>query len=299
MILEVTILNIKCGQSSALGSAFRHASWLRGLPGVLVLSCLTWNAATAGAEPSDASVREASCVASYRLDTSAGRLTNNMWNRQAVRAGSYRQCILSRGAEEAQEFGWSWSWPGDNNVLVSYPASVFGWKPWDGGTSNHPMLPVRIDRIRDLRLTFDLDTKATGRRILSTALWLTRAGSTSTNPDPSGISADVNIWMDEYDVTPSGSQLARVTIGGVEYELWNVPDMGDASAESGPRWNHIVYRATTKRAAGSLDLAGFLDDVVARGLVPATHYVSSIEVGNEIMSGTGETWIRALSLDVR
>jgi hypothetical protein len=45
-------------------------------------------------------------------------------------------------------------------------------------------------------------------------------------------------------------------------------------------------------------LNAFLQHAVEQGFISSDHYVSDVEVGNEIMSGTGETWIKAIDLDL-
>jgi hypothetical protein len=243
--------------------------------------------------------RDLGCADSYELETSLGRFTNNVWNKQAAGQAPYRQCIRSRKAAAGQEFGWSWEWPARGTAFVSFPAVVMGWKPWNGGTSTRPELPVRADEIRVMRLSYTIQTSARGRHNLAAAIWLTRTGKTQRDANPTDISADINIWTDGFEMNPTGKQLGNVTIGGTAFEVWNSQNMGDASGANAARWNHVVYRSTSRQVSASLDIKGIIDDAVARGLVSPQHYVSSIELGNEIMSGRGETWIRALALEIR
>lgn len=273
--------------------------------GVMPLACslaicaLTAAAATAASSGTPpASAHDLSCADAYEVDTSVGRLTNNVWNKQAAGGAPYRQCLRYRGEPPAREYGWSWSWPAEGDVLLAFPQTVFGWKPWNGGTSTTPKLPIRIDRIHALRLTYTVETVATGKHNLSMALWLTRSGQTGAEPNPADISADINIWTGGFDFDPSGERIGQATIGGVTFEVWHARDMGDASAASSYRWTHIVYRSTTPHTSISLDVKAFLEDALARELISPSHYVSSIELGNEVMTGTGETWIKHLSLEI-
>jgi hypothetical protein len=262
---------------------------------LLYLLCVATAVGAAAAQ----SPRDVGCADSFELETSIGRFTNNMWNKQAVGKAPYRQCIRSRKTMAAQEFGWSWEWPADGATFVSFPAVVMGWKPWNGGTSTHPQLPIRADQIRVMRLSYTMETSANGKHNLATALWLTRTGETHQDANPADISADINVWIDGLEMSPAGKQLATVTIGGIAFEVWNSQNMGDASGANTARWNHMVYRSTSRQLSASLDIKGIIDDAVARELVSSHHYVSSIELGNEVMSGRGETWIKALSLEIR
>lgn len=262
-----------------------------------VLTAAAGTAASADTPPVPA--REASCADGYETDTDVGRLTNNMWNKQAAGGASYRQCIRYRGDPPEREYGWTWSWPEEGQTLLAFPQTVFGWKPWNGGTSTTPELPIRIDRIRDLRLAYEMETAATGKHNLATALWLTRTGRTGAEPDPADISADINIWTDGFDFEPSGDRIGEATIDGIAFEVWHDEDMGDASAANSNRWTHVVYRSTARHTSLALDVRKILQDAIGRELVSPSHYVSSVEVGNEVMTGDGETWIKALSLEVR
>ena len=39
-------------------------------------------------------------------------------------------------------------------------------------------------------------------------------------------------------------------------------------------------------------------DAVSRGLVNSNNYIANVELGNEIMSGSGVTWINKFSVDL-
>jgi hypothetical protein len=126
---------------------------------------------------------------------------------------------------------------------------------------------------------------------------LTRSGVTGAEPNPKDISTDLMIWTDGFAFDPFGTQVGRTSIDGLDFEVWLARDLGDDSAD-GPRWNYVAYRSTSKHLGASLDLNAFLRHAVEQGFVSSDHYVSDVEVGNEIMSGVGETWIKAIDLDV-
>ncbi|HKE95527.1 MAG TPA: hypothetical protein VKB34_14535, partial [Povalibacter sp.] len=174
---------------------------------------------------------------------------------------------------------------------------VFGWKPWNGGTSSHQDLPVRIDALGTLRLSYAMQTRATGKYSLATTLWLTRTGTVNEQPNPRDISTDLTIWMDGFSFPPFGSQVDRATIDDVEFEIWLARDLNAGTAD-GPRWNYVAYRSTHAYPSASLNLHKVLQHAIAHGFVSATDYVSDVEIGNEIMSGAGETWVKTLALEI-
>lgn len=48
-----------------------------------------------------------------------------------------------------------------------------------------------------------------------------------------------------------------------------------------------------------MDLAAFLDWAVDEGYVDPSHWVAVIEFGNEVIEGTGETWLDEYEVTVQ
>jgi hypothetical protein len=267
---------------------------------ILVLVAAVWIpfVGCTGADTlSDAKSAELGCDQAFAQELPSFRIANNAWNKE--RAGTYavRQCIRIRDGAHGPEYGWAWDWPAESDTLLSFPQVIFGWKPWDGGASSHPELPIQIATIDKLRLSYAVETRATGKHSLATTLWLTRSGVTGTEPNPKDISTDLMIWTDGFAFDPFGTQVGHTSIDGLDFEVWLARDLGDDSAD-GPRWNYVAYRSVSTHPGASLDLNAFLQHAVEQGFISSHHYVSDVEVGNEIMSGAGETWIKAIDLDV-
>ena len=53
------------------------------------------------------------------------------------------------------------------------------------------------------------------------------------------------------------------------------------------------------RFSGTLDLAAFYDWLVDEGHVDPSYYVTAIEFGNEVIEGTGETWLDEYEVTVQ
>ncbi len=238
------------------------------------------------------------CGDNAQVDSDIGRLTNNVWNKQAIGDAPYKQCIVARESANGKEYGWAWSWPMDSNTVVAYPETVIGWKPWAGGVSTDKRLPIRIDAIETLRLSYDIETDSNATHNLATSIWLTRSGKTGLFPRPDDISTELMIWTDDTGFSPGGEYVGDVTIDDLGFEIWWGKDWGDNSGTVSNRWSYIAYRAKTRTRSTTLDIKKILQDAVNRGMISAEHYVPSIEVGNEVINGTGETWIRSLTLEV-
>ena len=272
-----------------------QASFAAAIIGIVALA--THAACGAAAERPARETRIVSCEDGHVSDTPNGRLVNNMWNKQAA-VGAYEQCLLMRGEPAAPLFGWSWEWPIESETLLAYPQALFGWKPWNGGVTTNSALPIQISSIETLELSYRVHTTAQGKYNFAATMWITRSGRTSDQPNPADISADVNVWMNNRGVPLSGEQVATARIANIDVQVWHAADIGDASGANSNRWQHVVYLAQAVPASGTLDLAAFVRDAVDRGILSPAHYVSSVELGNEIVSGSGETWIEALTLKV-
>jgi hypothetical protein len=270
---------------------------------VLLFSLFLASCSMQAIRPVEAIVPESpvviSCADNFQKDTSVGRLTNNVWNKQAAGSFEYRQCIVSRKVNDVVQYGWSWSWPEESSTVFAYPESFIGWNPWRGGISTHAKLPIRIDAINSFKYAYAVNTITTGRHNLTTSLWLTRTGQTGLAPNPDDISTELLIWTDGSGVTPGGSRIAQTTLDGVDFEVWYAKGWKSTSEDDGNRWDYIAYRSIAKFPAATLDIKKILGDAVSRRLIRASHYVSNIETGNEIVSGFGVTWITSLSLDIQ
>src|SRR5690606_21866187 len=218
----------------------RLRSWSRFLVTAVAIVGSAYNGTTQAADDPS---KELGCGDTYTEALAIGRIANNAWNRQA--AGDYpsRQCIRLRSTPNGQQYGWSWDWPTQSDTLLSFPQVIFGWKPWDGGKSSHPQLPMRIAEVGRLELSYEIETRASGKHNLATTLWLTRTGSIGAEPNPKDINTDLMIWTDGFDFDPFGTQVGRASIDGLDFEVWFASELSTPDAD-GPRWSYVAYRAT-------------------------------------------------------
>jgi hypothetical protein len=239
--------------------------------------------------------KDVSCADYASVDTNVGHISNNVWDKQAAGAQPYRQCIRTRGGK----FGWSWQWPANpGNRVFAYPETVMGWKPWNGGVSTFKHLPIQISAINTFTLSYNVETTAHGKHNLSTSLWIIRSGRTSAEPRPKDVTAELMVWTDGFDFHPAGNKIADTMIDGIPFEVWSATNWSDVSKTNTNHWNYIAYRSKMRKLDVTLDIRKILADAAHRGIVDPAHYVASVELGNEVMSGTGETWINSMSLTV-
>jgi len=245
--------------------------------------------------PSSQPVQQAAerkCEHGDRLVAGAFTYLNNQWGRDKVPAGeTYEQCLVSRSAGDRTEYGWSFRWPGHEPSVYAYPEVLFGWSPWGGGLSSSLQFPMPVQGMADVTMTYEIESVVSGHYNLAFETWLMRTGGDGKSR-PDDIAAEIMVWLD-YDDTmrPSGSVVARVTIDGIEYDLYK-----DEAGQAGRSWTYLAYLGPPGQLSGRLRLDAFVADAVKRGYVFGGSYVTGVELGNECAGGSGTTWVKRLHL---
>ncbi|MDB5819323.1 MAG: glycoside hydrolase family 12 [Rhizobacter sp.] len=231
-----------------------------------------------------------------------GHLLNNTWNKRLAGGEFWQQCLRSRVRDGRTEFGWSWQWP-TRDGIYAYPEVLVGRSPWTETPSNDARFPRRIADIASLRIDYDVESDYRGKRNLAMEMWLTDKPNTSAVPDTRSIVAELMVWSDASKgmVSSQDKPVDIVDIDGSKYALYVKRDWGDASGVVAHRWMFLIYIAVTPSLTAHYDARKFLQDAVDRQLLDARHYVADVELGNEIVSGSGSTWLRRfeVTLDPR
>jgi hypothetical protein len=102
------------------------------------------------------------------------------------------------------------------------------------------------------------------------------------------------IWVDNFGMTPAGEAVDSVEIGGSTWDLYIT------TATWGPE--PFTYLAYLPRGALAspirLDLRRFLDHLKARGTISGREWLASVELGNEVIAGSGRTEIRGFRVTI-
>lgn len=208
-------------------------------------------------------------------------VANNCWNRGAAN-GAGKQRIFLEDIEGKKVFGWQWSWSGMNSV-VAYPEVICGTKPWDPPAAGLiPELPFKVGSKR-MTVDFDISLKASGSYNMAFSLW-----AVSKLPATSGaITHEIMIWNVDRGVTPAGSSRGALKVGDVSYDVYVSPGHSDASGKSSHSWTYIAFVAKRSVLRGPLDITAFTDYLTAKNILDNNLYITSLELGNEVVSGTG------------
>jgi hypothetical protein len=272
-----------------------HRTWSLALFGLALVSQATWGCRLrrdAHSAPGKYAPGVSSeCNDGYAVAEGPYRYENNQWGRGKAQ-GPFEQCLLKRTVDGKRQRGWTWSFPGTDRSVFSYPEIVFGWKPWTGGKTTHPALPSRVGDFKKLTLIYDVESEATGSYNLAPEVWIINRNLKNAPAAPSAISAEVMFWVDSGGVSqPGGSPVGNPVINGQAYELWS-QDGAVGDGASGASWRLLSFKWPSQQLKGSIDIPAFLRVLVDANLIDPNHYVATVEFGNEVCGGTGTTWVK-------
>ena len=212
---------------------------------------------------------------------------NNMWAGGKAK-GPFEQCVVSRKIAGKTQLGWTWSWPGYEPLGFGYPEIIFGWKPWST-QSTAPVLPLQIAKVRALTVRYAVVTERTGKVALSLSIFVTASGESST-ANPLSIVDELVLWLDYPEgATPVGTRAAVFEVAGTSYELWHTPNHGDRGDGSG--WDLFYLKGPNHQLQGTIQLQPLLEWLQKQHLIQGDRFVASVELGNELMAGSGTTWV--------
>jgi Glycosyl hydrolase family 12 len=220
---------------------------------------------------------------------------NNMWAQDKAK-GPFEQCVITRQIDGKAQLGWTWDWPGFEPLGFGYPEIIFGWKPWSDKSTTLE-LPIRIADLQELALRYAVSTESAGEVALSISVFVTDSAD-ATRPNPRAIMDEIVVWLDyPDDATPVGTRTALVELAGVQYELWHTPDHGNRGDGTG--WDLYYFKGPNQQVRGTTRLEQFFDALLKKNLLRADHFVASVELGDELMSGSGTTWVQDFQVVVQ
>lgn len=224
------------------------------------------------------------------IDEGEYQAQNNTWGKGDL--SGWSQCIgLGKNSDSTIIARWTWDWLNSGNNVKAYPEIVFGQKP--GSTTTSASLPEQIKYIETATVSYEVTSTYSGNGNVAFDIWLTETSNPITWGVPP-ITHEIMIWLDRYgSISPGGAWKERVNIGDSEYSVYVGEGYGDG-------WRYIAFlRTKPKLGAGSLELTYFLTYILDKGLVTGDEYLASIEFGNEVASGAGETIVSRYAVSIQ
>ncbi len=239
-----------------------------------------------------------SCADYQALPTKKGVLYNNVWNKRAAGPGNWYQCLEK--SLYSRRFGWSWHWPDLSNDIFAYPQIKVGVSPWDPGSARDARFPLKISTLTRLNIAHQLEITTTGQHNVATSMWLVDEASIGDIPVPELIAAEVMIWTytTENHMNPAGVMVDTLKSNGTDWEVWLEKEWKDTSGANENRWVYLSFRALGPSLSAEYDALELLQFATNKGFLPPELYVADIELGTEIMSGSGLAWVIDFRVDI-
>ncbi|MEU8656594.1 GH12 family glycosyl hydrolase domain-containing protein [Actinoplanes philippinensis] len=201
-------------------------------------------------------------------------VNNNVWGR-ADGAGS--QCVWENGLSgDSLSWGTRWTWSGDNTKVKSYASAVLGWH-WGWKVPSGTGLPIQLSAGEAVDANWNFKVTQTTGNVMNVAydLWLHDTANPDWQDNPTD---EVMVWLYRSGgAGPVGTKQATVTIAGATWDLYK----GNIG------WEVYSFVRTSNTSAADLNLTGFTDDLVARGWLAKSKYLSSVQAGAEVFTGSG------------
>jgi hypothetical protein len=102
------------------------------------------------------------------------------------------------------------------------------------------------------------------------------------------------IWLDRQGgLSPGGAFSERVSLDNSTYAVYVGDHWGDG-------WKYIAFvSAEPQLGARTLDLVSFLSYLREKNLITGNEYLASVEFGNEVATGSGETIVKRYEVFLR
>lgn len=192
-------------------------------------------------------------------------------------SNKYHQSIfLKSGA--IWSCGWEWNLEGENTIPF-YPEIIYGLNPW-WKESTTTELPSLLSDFSAITVSFEKEFSGKGRYNSAFDIWLceTKTGD---------IYAEVMIWINGTE-TVGFSPTNTISIDNFTYDFYVSPG----------KPFYIAFVSRNQYWTGSLNIKSFLNYLEENNYIPPELYLSSIEFGNEVWSGSGYMKIKNYSIEL-
>jgi len=209
-----------------------------------------------------------------------------------------RETAVCIRALSSESFRWNWSRPSPTNEVPIYPEVIWGKKVEFAlqEDSTTKKLPVAIASLISLKLSLSVTTRAEGEYDLAFDIWITN--SSTGYAHALSPTHEIMIWL---RWTPGLRWLPPDTHGTVN----------DGHATYVHRchrcrqyvWELHIFTLQDQEMPTMIDFVPFfhhlmIDRMTGEDYLPL-RYLSSIEFGNEVWFGNGETIVAAYHFDVK
>lgn len=217
---------------------------------------------------------------------------NNTWGKSS--AMNWSQCVgigpAPNGAGVSARWTWDWRYQGDQ--VKAYPEVVFGHKP-GYPKSTTKALPARLNELREVRMDYAVQVNREGSGNMAVDMWLTNIPSPTRFAAPP-ITHEVMIWLEVYGkMWPGGTLVDETTLGTTRYKVY-------VGEQFGLGWRYVAFVPQgPMQPTAQMDLLAFFDYLKAKRLVSGQEYLAAVNLGNEVISGRGDTQLTRFAVNVK
>jgi len=234
-------------------------------------------------------------------NTPMGDLQNNIWNAHSAENFDWTQCLAMRTLDANTQYGWYWQWPEGGNKVYAQPQITLGNSPWLKHSEIKSGYPIAVNQLQRLDIDYSVEILTDGELNLTSTLWLTHSDTIQIEVDKTSIAAEVMIWTyasDGFYTDPAGDNVGEIIVNGVEWEVWLDQNWHDTSGKNGNSWVYLAFRTNEPMVRIKFDAAKMLHYAIEQKFIVTDLYIADIQLGTEIMSGTGQVWLNHYQVDV-
>ena len=230
------------------------------------------------------------CEPSSTADVGQYMTENNTWGSKG--AVGWTQCMggvpNGKNSISAQ---WSWDWKNQGDNVKAYPEVVFGHKP-GYPKSTTTLLPRKLSSLQTIVVDYDVQTEREGAGNMAIDMWLTNVPNPTTFGAPP-ITHEVMIWLEVFGpMYAGGQQVDKVRINGTLYRVF-------VGEKFGLGWRYVAFAPNSPmKTQDSMDLMPFFVYLKGKGLITTQEYLATVNFGNEIISGAGDTKLNRFAVTV-
>jgi hypothetical protein len=131
-------------------------------------------------------------------------------------------------------------------------------------------------------------------------MWLTDTAQIGDEQNKAVIAAEVMIWTyaTSGHLDPAGQQVGTIGHNGQQWSIWLDTNWTDASGKNDNSWTYITFKATEPALQAEFDIIALLSAEQLNNLGLEKLYIADIELGTEIMRGSGLLWVKDFTADV-
>ena len=181
------------------------------------------------------------------------------------------------------------------NGVVAYPEVIFGDTPWNRSPRRQVGALPFLAGSRGMTVDYDISLNAGGICNMAFEFWT--VSSLPSSPDT--ISDEVMIWIDNHDMTPAGAWADKLVTGDLTWDMFLRQGQGDASGKNPQKWTYAAFLARKPKLKGPLDIGAFVQFLQEKGLLGGDVYLTSLELGNEIVTGSGTAEVRNYRVTIK